>query len=44
MASTPRRRIAEFYEIEAEILGKSADEHRAVRQRKTKPLAEALKT
>ena len=37
-------RIAELYRIEAEICGKSADERRAVRQRKTKPLADALKT
>ena len=38
------KRIAELYEIEAEIRGKSADERRAARQEKTKPLVEALKT
>jgi transposase len=38
------KRIAKLYQIEAEIRGNSADERRAVRQRKTKPLAEALKT
>jgi len=36
------KRIAELYEIEAEIRGKSARERRAARQEKTKPLA--LKT
>src|SRR6516164_4630771 len=38
------RRIAGLYEIEAEIRGKSAEERRAVRQEKTKPLVAALKT
>jgi hypothetical protein len=37
------KRIAEFYAIEAEIRGRSADERRAVRQQKTKPLVEALR-
>ena len=32
------KRIAELYEIEAEIRGKSAQERRAARQEKTKPL------
>jgi transposase len=44
IATEALKRIAELYEIEAEIRGKSADERRAVRQQKTKPLAEALKT
>jgi transposase len=38
------RRIAELYEIEADIRGKSAEERRAVRQQKAEPLVEALKT
>src|SRR3954452_8331843 len=38
------RRIAQFYQIEAEIRGSSADERQAVRQQKTRPLVEALKT
>jgi len=38
------KRIAGLYEIEAEIRGKSAEERRAVRQEKTKPLVAALKT
>jgi len=37
------KRIAELYEIEAEIRGNNADERRAVRQQKTKPLLEALR-
>ncbi len=44
IASQALKRIAELYEIEAEIRGKSAEERRAVRQQKAKPLAEALKT
>jgi transposase len=44
IATEALKRIAELYQIEAEIRGKSADERRAVRQRKTKPLADALKT
>ena len=43
IATEALKRIAELYQIEAEIRGKSADERRAVRQEKTKPLAEALK-
>ncbi len=35
-------RIAALYEIEQEIRGKSADERRAVRQARTKPLVEKL--
>jgi len=38
------KRIAELYQIEAEIRGKSARERRAARQEKTKPLVAALKT
>ena len=38
------RRIAELCRIEAEIRDSSADQRRAVRQQKTKPLIEALKT
>ena len=44
IATEALRRIAEFYQIEAEIRGSSADERQAVRQQKTKPLVEALKT
>jgi transposase len=43
IAAQALKRIAELYEIEAEIRGKSAEERRAARQQKTKPLAEALK-
>jgi hypothetical protein len=39
-ATEALKRIAELDEIEGEIRGKSADERRAVRQQKTKPLAE----
>jgi hypothetical protein len=38
------KRIAELYEIEAEIRGTSARERRTARQEKTKPLVAALKT
>jgi transposase len=38
------KRIAELYQIEAEIHGKSANERRVARQEKTKPLVAALKT
>jgi hypothetical protein len=44
IATEALKRMAEFYEIETEIRGRSADERRAVRQEKTKPLVEALKT
>jgi transposase len=44
IATEALKRIAEFYEIEAEIRGTRADQRRAVRQQKTKPLVEALKT
>src|SRR3954464_9146235 len=44
IAAEAPKRIAELYEIEAEIRGNSADERRAVRQKKAKPLVTALKT
>jgi transposase len=44
IATEALRRIAEFYQIEADIRGSSADERQAVRQQKTRPLVEALKT
>ena len=43
IAAEALKRIAELYEIEAEIRGNGAEERRAARQQKTKPLAEALK-
>jgi hypothetical protein len=42
-ATEALKRIAELYEIEGEIRGKSADERRTVRQQKSKPLADALR-
>jgi transposase len=44
IATEALKRIAELYEIEAEIRGKSAKERQAARQEKTKPLVEALRT
>jgi transposase len=44
IATEALQRIAQFYQIEADIRGSSADERQAVRQQKTKPLVEALKT
>jgi transposase len=44
IATEALKRIAQFYEIEAEIRGRSADQRQAVRQQKTRPLIEALKT
>jgi transposase len=44
IATEALRRIAQFYQIEAEIRGRSADQRQAVRQQKTRPLIEALKT
>jgi transposase len=44
IATEALKRIAELYEVEAEIRGNSAEERRAVRQQKTKPLVAALKT
>src|ERR671916_229113 len=38
------QRIAELYRIEAEIRGEKADARRAVRQQKSKPLIDALKS
>jgi hypothetical protein len=43
IATEALKRIAELYEIEAEIRSKSADERREVRQEKTKPLVAALR-
>ena len=44
IAAEALKRIAELYQIEAEIRGKSADERRVVRQQKTKPRVATLKT
>lgn len=44
IASEALDRIAALYAIEKMIRGKSADERRAVRQEKSKPLVLALKT
>jgi len=44
IATEVLERIAELYRIEAEIRGRSADTRRAVRQQKTRPAVEALKT
>ena len=44
IATEALKRIAELYAIEAEIRGKNAEERRAARQEKTKPLVTALKT
>ena len=43
IATEALKRIAELYEIETEIRGKSAEERQAARQEKTKPLVAALK-
>jgi transposase len=43
IATEALKRIAELYEIEAEIRSKSADQRRAARQEKTKPLVAALR-
>jgi hypothetical protein len=42
IATEALKRIAELYEIEAEIRGKSAEERLAVRQAKTRPLVASL--
>src|SRR5215208_7032903 len=44
IAAEVLQRIAELYQIEAEIRGEDADVRRAVRQQKSKPLIETLKT
>ena len=44
IATEALKRIAELYAIEAEIRGRSADKRRIVRQGRTRPLVEALKT
>lgn len=44
IASEALNRIGELYAIEAEIRGRSADERRAARQTRSRPLVEALRT
>ena len=44
IAAEALARIAALYAIEAEIRGRSAHERRAVRQEKTRPLVDSLKT
>ena len=44
IATEALERIAQLYRIEAEIRGRSADARRAVRQQKTRPAVEALKS
>jgi len=44
IATEALRRIAQLYQIEADIRGSSADQRQAVRQQKTRPLIKALKT
>ncbi len=44
IAAEALRRIAALYEIEAEIRGRNADDRLAVRQARSKPLIEALKS
>jgi transposase len=44
IATEALARILELYAIEAEIRGRSADERRAVRQEKTRPLIDSLQT
>ena len=42
MAEEALRRIGELYRIEAEIRGRPAEERRAVRQERSKPIVEVL--
>jgi hypothetical protein len=42
LAAEALRRIGELYRIEAEVRGRPAEERRAVRQERSKPLVEAL--
>jgi len=44
IAAEVLQRIAELYQIEAEIRGEEADARRAVRQQKSKSLIDALKS
>jgi transposase len=44
LATETLARIAKLYAIEEEIRGRSADERRAVRQERTKPLIDSLKS
>jgi transposase len=43
IAAEVLQRIAQLYQIEAEIRGKEAEQRRAARQHKSKPLIDALK-
>jgi transposase len=43
VATEALRRIGEFYAVEADIRGRSADERRAIRREKAKPLVDDLK-
>lgn len=42
IASEALKRIAEFYAIEKDIRGRSAEERRLIRQQKSRPLAETF--
>src|SRR4051812_32939615 len=42
LAAEALRRIGELYKVEAEIRGRPAEERRAIRQERSKPLVEAL--
>jgi transposase len=42
LAEEALRRISELYQIEAEVRGRSAEDRRAVRQERSKPLVDAL--
>ena len=42
IASEALKRIAEFYAIEKDIRGRSAEERRVIRQQKSRPLAETF--
>jgi transposase len=42
LAEQALRRIAELYAIEADIRGRTADERRAIRQERSRPLVEAM--
>src|SRR3954468_7002586 len=42
LAAEALRRISELYKVEAEVRGRPAEERRAIRQERSKPLVEAL--
>jgi hypothetical protein len=42
LAEEVLRRIGELYEVEAEIRGRSAEERRATRQERSRPIVGAL--